>query len=79
MAELVWQKPSLNGTAPSSRGGHTAVLADTQLVIFGGHRYGGDGVFEYFNDVHVLVRCFAPMFPRMPAPFFATCLCFWDA
>ena len=56
MAELAWQKPSLNGTAPSSRGGHTAVLADTQLVIFGGHRYGGDGVFEYFNDVHVLVR-----------------------
>eukprot|EP00937_MAST-01D_sp_MAST-1D-sp2_P000687 g687.t1 len=51
---LTWSKPSINGTPPSSRGGHTAVLANNQLVIFGGHRYGGNNVFEYFNDVHVL-------------------------
>jgi len=53
-APLSWVKPALNGTAPASRGGHTAVLADTQLVIFGGHRYGGTGTFQYFNDVNVL-------------------------
>jgi hypothetical protein len=29
------------------------VLADTQLVIFGGHYYG-TGSFVYLNDVHVL-------------------------
>ena len=37
---LVWSKPEMNGTAPCSRGGHTAVLSGKQLVIFGGHYYG---------------------------------------
>jgi len=47
-------KPSVNGSLPPVRGGHTAVLADMQLVIFGGHAYQGKGSFEYLNDVWVL-------------------------
>jgi len=29
------------------------VVADLQLVVFGGHAYLGDGKFEYLNDVWV--------------------------
>jgi len=30
------------------------VLAESQLVVFGGHYYKGDSAFEYSNDVYVL-------------------------
>lgn len=54
MAEpMVWSRPDMNGTPPCARGGHSATLADTQLVLFGGHYYG-KGSFVYLNDVHVL-------------------------
>jgi len=49
-----WTKPTLKGAAPSARGGHTAVLAEYQMIIFGGHYYGGSSKFEYLNDTHVL-------------------------
>jgi hypothetical protein len=49
-----WTKPTLKGSAPVARGGHTAVLADYQMIIFGGHYYGGSSKFEYLNDTHVL-------------------------
>lgn len=50
---MVWSHPDMNGTPPCGRGGHSAILADTQLVLFGGHYYGKGG-FVYLNDVHVL-------------------------
>ena len=53
-ATLSWLKPAVNGRPPSARGGHSAVLADFQLVVFGGHYYAGQGEFVYLNDTHVL-------------------------
>jgi hypothetical protein len=40
---LCWGRPTIEGSGPCARGGHTAVLAGTYLVIFGGHYYGGSG------------------------------------
>jgi len=53
-AQLKHTKPSLSGIPPPVRGGHTAVLADLNLVVFGGHAYQGEGVFEYLDDVWCL-------------------------
>ncbi|DAZ96855.1 TPA: hypothetical protein N0F65_008286 [Lagenidium giganteum] len=52
--EIRWSMPTLEGSAPSARGGHSAVLADTQLLVFGGHYFGGHGKFVYLNDLHRL-------------------------
>ncbi len=49
-----WTKPTLKGASPTARGGHTSVLADYQMIVFGGHYYGGSSKFEYLNDTHVL-------------------------
>ena len=51
---LKYTKPAVNGDLPPVRGGHGCVLADMQLVIFGGHAYLGKGEFEYLNDVWCL-------------------------
>ena len=51
---LKYTKPTVTGELPPVRGGHAAVLADSQLVVFGGHAYLGQGKFEYLNDVWVL-------------------------
>ena len=52
---LKYTKPAINGEQlPPVRGGHGCVLADMQLVIFGGHAYLGKGEFEYLNDVWCL-------------------------
>ncbi|RLN58514.1 hypothetical protein BBJ28_00006907 [Nothophytophthora sp. Chile5] len=51
---LNWSLPALEGTPPSARGGHSAVLAGAQLLIFGGHYFGSAGGFEYLNDLHRL-------------------------
>ncbi|KAJ8576274.1 hypothetical protein ON010_g2938 [Phytophthora cinnamomi] len=51
---LQWSMPALEGKPPSARGGHSAVLAGTQLLIFGGHYFGSEGGFVYLNDLHRL-------------------------
>ena len=47
--------------------------AESSLVVFGGHAYGGKGAFEYYNDTHLFdaesgrwhnVRCSG----ELPAP-----------
>uniref|UniRef100_K3WMT4 Uncharacterized protein n=1 Tax=Globisporangium ultimum (strain ATCC 200006 / CBS 805.95 / DAOM BR144) TaxID=431595 RepID=K3WMT4_GLOUD len=52
--EVTWSLPPITGIPPAARGGHTAVLADTHLLIFGGHYFGGDGTFVYLNDLYRL-------------------------
>lgn len=44
----------IDGDQPTQRGGHSAVTAENQLVIFGGSSYKEDGDFAYFNDTYVL-------------------------
>ncbi|KAL4105844.1 hypothetical protein PRIC1_003900 [Phytophthora ramorum] len=51
---LQWSIPQLEGKPPSARGGHSAVLAGTHLLIFGGHFFGSAGGFVYLNDLHRL-------------------------
>jgi len=52
---LSCRKPRTEGRRFSARGGHVAeVVGSDMLVCFGGHCYGGKGVFEYFNDTMVL-------------------------
>nr|CCA19608.1 conserved hypothetical protein [Albugo laibachii Nc14] len=51
---LRWSFPKFNGTGPSSRGGHSAVLIDTVLIVFGGQYLGPNGKFVYLNDLHCL-------------------------
>ncbi|KAJ1461002.1 hypothetical protein M885DRAFT_477663 [Pelagophyceae sp. CCMP2097] len=45
---------SAEGQRPAPRGGHTATMAENQIVFFGGSSYKEGGKFEYHNDVHVL-------------------------
>lgn len=49
--EITWSVPAIDGVAPCARGGHSAVLADTHVLVFGGHYFGGDGSFAYLNDL----------------------------
>jgi N-acetylneuraminic acid mutarotase len=50
-----WARPTIEGVAPSPRGGHTATLAGASVVVFGGHYYGGKKQgFTYLNDTIVL-------------------------
>ena len=51
---LRWERPATEGPVPEARGGHTACLVGTDLIIFGGHYYGGDGKFVYLSDTCVL-------------------------
>lgn len=44
----------IDGDRPSARGGHTATMAENQIVIFGGSCYTSGGQFAYYNDTHVL-------------------------
>ena len=44
-----WIKPKVQGTAPAARFGHTALLAGSRVIIFGGK--GKKGVFK---DLHAL-------------------------
>lgn len=52
--EISWSVPAIEGVPPCARGGHSAVLADTHLLVFGGHYFGGDGTFVYLNDLYRL-------------------------
>ena len=43
------------GIPPSARGGHSATLVGSCIVIFGGHYYAGKNEgFVYLNDTHFL-------------------------
>ncbi len=53
-ATLKWRKPHTEGKRVSARGGHSASVVGSDLVLFGGHVYGGGGKFEYYNDTSVL-------------------------
>ena len=44
----------IDGERPSARGGHTATMAENQIVIFGGSCYTTGGHFAYYNDTYVL-------------------------
>jgi N-acetylneuraminic acid mutarotase len=50
---LEWAPIAPEGDKPVPRGGHSAVAADSTLVVFGGHSYGGEGKFYYYNDTHL--------------------------
>lgn len=45
-----WYRPRINGTPPISRYGHTAVLAGSRVVLFGGRGQGS----VHFRDLHAL-------------------------
>jgi len=44
-----WIKPKISGTPPPARYGHTAVLAGSRIIIF-----GGKGQKTIFRDLHAL-------------------------
>lgn len=52
--QLGFQRVITEGRKPQQRGGHTALLIDNKLLVFGGHRYEKNSVFSYFNDVFVM-------------------------
>lgn len=45
-----WIKPKVQGTPPSPRFGHTALLAGSRVIIFGGKGKGGVA----YKDLHAL-------------------------
>ena len=45
-----WIKPKVQGTPPAPRFGHTALLAGSRIIIFGGK--GGKN--QSFKDLHAL-------------------------
>lgn len=50
-----WASAVAEGIPPCARGGHTATLVNTSLVIFGGHYYQDKTTgFVYLNDTHFL-------------------------
>jgi len=51
---VIFRTPLASGKFPSARGGHSTVLFEQRLVVFGGHYHKGDGVFVYENDTYVL-------------------------
>lgn len=46
--------PNLNGEGPDAREGHTAVLVDKRLFIFGGCGKSVTHEEKYFNDLYIL-------------------------
>mmetsp|Transcript_18800 Transcript_18800/g.21242 ORF Transcript_18800/g.21242 Transcript_18800/m.21242 type:complete len:407 (-) Transcript_18800:331-1551(-) len=50
-----WAFPQIDGLAPKARGGHSANLVGSSIIIFGGHYFsGGKEGYVYLNDTHVL-------------------------
>jgi len=54
IGQYSWSKVTPQGFRIAARGGHSAVVADYQLIVFGGTYYEGKGTFEYLNDTCVL-------------------------
>lgn len=44
-----WIKPKISGTPPGPRYGHSAILAGSRIIIF-----GGKGAKQVFRDLHAL-------------------------
>ena len=54
-AHWEWASAIAEGIPPSARGGHTATLVNSSIVIFGGHYYSDKNTgFVYLNDTHFL-------------------------
>ena len=51
---VIFRTPLASGKFPSARGGHSTVVFEGKLIVFGGHYHKGDGVFVYENDTYVL-------------------------
>jgi N-acetylneuraminic acid mutarotase len=47
-------KPLIECTTPSGRGGTSCVFANGKLVVFGGHYFSGGDSFEYLNETWLL-------------------------
>ena len=54
MNTLIHEVAVTGGDQPPPRGGHSATMAENQIVIFGGSSYKSGGQFDYYNDTHVL-------------------------
>ena len=56
-AHWEWASAIAEGIPPSARGGHTATLVNSSIVIFGGHYYSDKNTgFVYLNDTHFLEK-----------------------
>lgn len=51
---MAWSRPTTEAAPPKARGGHTATLVGTDLVVFGGHSSTGSGTFTYYDDTFAL-------------------------
>ena len=54
MLALSFGQVVTDGDQPSVRGGHSAAMAEEQIIIFGGSCYTSGGRFAYFNDTYTL-------------------------
>ena len=54
MPALSFARIVTDGDSPSARGGHSAAMAEDQVIIFGGSCYTSGGRFAYFNDTFTL-------------------------
>ena len=57
---LTYERRPVAGRAPSARGYHTALLADSRLFVIGGFNGG-----EVFDDVHMLELAGAAYLPQV--------------
>ncbi|MBW4673753.1 MAG: hypothetical protein KME52_06940 [Desmonostoc geniculatum HA4340-LM1] len=48
---LIWKNPKIQGKPPQSRYGHSAILYQNYMIIFGGEH---NDTFETLNDIHLL-------------------------
>lgn len=48
---FIWRKPQIQGQPPSPRYGHSAILYENSMIVFGGE---SNDTHDTFNDVHVL-------------------------
>ncbi|MBD2596167.1 hypothetical protein H6G74_17810 [Nostoc spongiaeforme FACHB-130] len=49
--KFIWKKPNVQGIYPQPRYGHSAILYQASMIIFGGE---DNNTYEAFNDVHLL-------------------------
>lgn len=49
-----WEKPQVSGTAPSRRFGHSTVVVEDVMYVFGGSSYGENENTLYHNDMYTL-------------------------
>ncbi len=46
---FLWKKPQIQGKPPQPRYGHSAILYENYMIIFGGEH---NDIFETLNDIH---------------------------